>query len=192
MHRRELYTLLTVCLLAGTPAMADYSQDVVRQLNDMGFTNVEVSRTLLGRVRITATGEAGQREIILNPRTGEILRDLWIKADGSSSDPSLLADGASGGSGGVSVASSGQDNSGSGSGSSGGSGNGSSGSGSGSSDDDDDDDDDGSQDSGGSDDDNSGGGGSNGGSGGSGGGSGGGSDDDDKSGGDDSSGGEDD
>lgn len=163
MQRRKLILALTVGMLAATPALADYSQDVVRQLTEMGFDDVEVSRTLLGRVRITATGENGQREIILNPRTGEILRDLWLKANGSSSDPALLGESVTANSAG------GQSGSG---GSSGGGGSGSSGGGS------DDSDDDGSDDSGGSDD-----------SSGSGGGNGGGSDGD--SGGDDSSGGND-
>ncbi len=77
-------------ILSATVALADYEQDIVRQLQDMGFARVEVSRTLLGRVRITAIGADGTREIILNPNTGEILRDLWLRQDGRASDRALL------------------------------------------------------------------------------------------------------
>jgi hypothetical protein len=91
MKRTQLHlaTMLAVFLTASA-AFADYEQDIVRQLQDMGFTQVEVTRTLLGRVRITAAGADGTREIILNPNTGEILRDLWLRQDGRSSDRALL------------------------------------------------------------------------------------------------------
>lgn len=85
----HLATMLAVYLSASA-AFADFEQDIVRQLQDMGFTQVEVTRTLLGRVRITATGADGTREIILNPNTGEILRDLWQRPDGRASDRALL------------------------------------------------------------------------------------------------------
>jgi hypothetical protein len=127
--------------LAASAAFADYEQDIVRQLQGMGFSRVEVSRTLLGRVRITAAGADGTREIILNPNTGEILRDLWLRQDGRSSDRALLDGGGgsddrssgSGSSGGWSSGSDDDDdddndNSGSNSGSSGRSGNSGSGS----------------------------------------------------------------
>jgi hypothetical protein len=132
--------------LAASAAFADYEQDIVRQLQGMGFSRVEVSRTLLGRVRITAAGADGTREIILNPNTGEILRDLWLRQDGRSSDRALLdggggSDDRSSGSGSSGGGSSGSDddddddndNSGSNSGSSGGSGKSGNNSGSGSS-----------------------------------------------------------
>ena len=74
--------MMAAGILSATVALADYEQDIVRQLQDMGFARVEVSRTLLGRVRITAIGADGTREIILNPNTGEILRDLWLTQGG--------------------------------------------------------------------------------------------------------------
>ena len=40
------------------------------------FTRIETEQTWLGRTRIVAEGSQGQREIIVNPNTGEILRDL--------------------------------------------------------------------------------------------------------------------
>lgn len=88
--RSTFLAVLAAGLLAASAAFADYEQDIVRQLQDMGFSRVEVSRTLLGRVRITAIGAEGTREIILNPNTGEILRDLWLQQDGRASDRALL------------------------------------------------------------------------------------------------------
>lgn len=71
--------------LTGLPAFADIADDVVSELRSMGYDEISVERTLLGRVKIEAEGAAGEREIIVNPRTGEILRDLFIRAqDGSS------------------------------------------------------------------------------------------------------------
>jgi len=66
-----------------TPARAaSYADAIVAQLSAQGFADVLVDTTWLGRVRIVATRSDGVREIILNPRTGEILRDLWTTAQG--------------------------------------------------------------------------------------------------------------
>lgn len=84
MNRRTfLLTVLSVSLLSTTAARADYADDVVKWLLDEGYTDIEVTRTLLGRVRILSRLGSGQRELIINPRTGEILRDVWIAADGT-------------------------------------------------------------------------------------------------------------
>ena len=82
--------LLTTCLAAfaalASPAAAEDAgqrvQDaIVAQLSAQGFTHVRISSTFLGRVRIYATGPGASREIIFNPRTGEILRDYWDDDD---------------------------------------------------------------------------------------------------------------
>jgi hypothetical protein len=41
-----------------------------------------VEKTWFGRNRITGTRDCGSREIIVNPKTGEILRDFWLNARG--------------------------------------------------------------------------------------------------------------
>lgn len=69
---------------AAGPAHADYVDSVLAQLRAQGYRQISVSNTLLGRSRVFAKGKGGTREIIMNPRTGEILRDLWTSADGSS------------------------------------------------------------------------------------------------------------
>jgi len=70
--------MLGVAALAGAaPAFAkDIVADIVGQLEARGYDEISVSRTWLGRARIVAKGTKGSREIIVNPATGEILRDL--------------------------------------------------------------------------------------------------------------------
>ncbi|MGL6209476.1 MAG: hypothetical protein ACRC14_06565, partial [Paracoccaceae bacterium] len=53
---------------------------------------VQVERTLLGRERITGARGGGSREIIVNPNTGEILRDLWLNSDGEVKGAGILSD----------------------------------------------------------------------------------------------------
>lgn len=55
---------------------------VIGQLRGQGFGSVQQETTLLGRVRSIAERNYGRREIIVNPRTGEILRDLWTPKRG--------------------------------------------------------------------------------------------------------------
>lgn len=64
--------------VAGAAASAaTFADEVVSQLASHGYSNINVESTWLGRMRITGSRSDGQREIILNPRTGEILRDTW-------------------------------------------------------------------------------------------------------------------
>lgn len=84
-HKRWLAGALALALAAAQPAAAQDSvptgaelQDaIVAQLQSQGFNRITIGRTFLGRVRITATSDRLEREIIFNPRTGEILRDYW-------------------------------------------------------------------------------------------------------------------
>lgn len=85
MKRRMFLSLGVAGLTFGLPAFAQsFTDSVVSQLRNQGFGQISVERTLLGRTRVVAVGNGGQREIILNPRTGEILRDLWITGSGGS------------------------------------------------------------------------------------------------------------
>lgn len=63
-------------LLLAFPAAADTMADTVsRQLRDQGYERVETSYTWLGRLRVDAVQGDMRREIVINPNTGEILRD---------------------------------------------------------------------------------------------------------------------
>ena len=82
-----------ICLLALGPVAgrAQSTPDaIVAQLSEHGYTEFEVSRTWLGRVRIFARGGAVEREIVYNPSTGRVLVDRWTNAEGRPGPPSLL------------------------------------------------------------------------------------------------------
>jgi len=76
--KRILIPLVISAGLLGAPAHAAASEDsIVAELRDQGFTRIEIRRTLLGRTRILATSSTYEREIILNPSSGVIIRDYW-------------------------------------------------------------------------------------------------------------------
>lgn len=91
MGRKKFVGALVVGAMSAAPAMADvYSERIVQQLEAQGFRSISTERTWLGRTRITAEGRDGQREIIVNPNTGEILRDLLLTGNGGGSGRSGL------------------------------------------------------------------------------------------------------
>lgn len=99
MNRRRFIFQLTATsatLIAGAAFAAGYADAVVAQLTRQGFFNIAVDTTWLGRVRIVADRGDGKREIILNPRTGEILRDSWQASGAAGATP--IIDDVSGGS----------------------------------------------------------------------------------------------
>ena len=73
--------LLVVSLLGSQAAAGSYEDNVLEQLQAQGYGDIRVSRTLLGRARIVAVSGEFSREIILDRNTGEILRDLWFRAE---------------------------------------------------------------------------------------------------------------
>lgn len=59
-----------------TPAFAEPMADsLTRQLKAQGYTQIETGYTWLGRLQVVARRGGHQREIVINPNTGEILRD---------------------------------------------------------------------------------------------------------------------
>lgn len=93
MDRRRFGGLILAACLAGSMAMADgLDEQIMRQLQDDGYTEISREKTWLGRIRITAVSADGTREIILNPATGEILRDLWIAGGGKVASAPLIRD----------------------------------------------------------------------------------------------------
>lgn len=80
---RRLILALLLAMLALPVAAGSATDTVVKHLQAQGFQNIEVRRTWLGRVRIKAENERLEREIILNPATGEILRDYWEDLEGT-------------------------------------------------------------------------------------------------------------
>ena len=74
-------------LLASAAHAEGFADAIVAELRASGFDRIETEQTWLGRTRIVAVGAEGMREIVINPATGEILRDLWLLQDGSDARP---------------------------------------------------------------------------------------------------------
>jgi hypothetical protein len=147
MNRRAFITTFTAALtLSGGMAFSASTEDaIVAQLTKQGFTDITSETTWLGRLRILATRRDGSREIVINPRTGEILRDQFTAlnstdatqpildevGNGSSGSDTKGSEDGSSGKDGTGSADDGSDGTGTGSGGSGSGGSGSGGSGSG-------------------------------------------------------------
>ncbi len=99
MHRRLAFAVTVCAFLAPGTALANFQDDLVEWLQGQGYSEISVTRTLLGRTRIVATGSDGTRELILNPRTGEVLRDIWTNSRGQSLPPALADNSGRGGDG---------------------------------------------------------------------------------------------
>jgi hypothetical protein len=84
MRRRTFLMAMAALPLAGPAEAATLVDQIVAQLRQQGYRDIQVSRTWLGRSRITASSSSNRREIIVNPRTGEILRDYWEQRSGAS------------------------------------------------------------------------------------------------------------
>lgn len=80
---RQLLFAAALSLLAGPVLAADVTSAWIRQLALDGYEEITISRTWLGRVRIIAEKGEIEREIIINRRTGEVLRDYTRREDGS-------------------------------------------------------------------------------------------------------------
>ena len=105
MNRRRVMACLAAGLLTLGPMVApvmaqDIGDVLVAQLRDQGFAVQSLETTWLGRLRILATRGGGQREIIVNPRTGEILRDIFTGHSGGATILDPVARNSGGGSGG--------------------------------------------------------------------------------------------
>lgn len=93
MKRRAFLCGLAAGIVLASPALAaDVVKSIIRQLRKLGFSEIAQERTLLGRVRITAARQDGRREIIVNPKTGELLRDLWIPNSGQGGALTIIDD----------------------------------------------------------------------------------------------------
>lgn len=84
---KTISALAIVGVLFAVPAMSDGRLDAItQQLSAQGYDRIKVSKTFLGLVRVEAQRKGLQREIIFNPRTGEILRDYWEVEEDDDSD----------------------------------------------------------------------------------------------------------
>ena len=78
MKRKLILALCLFVPLGATGVFAASVEDeIIDGLKAQGYSDIQVSTTWLGRVQIEATSPSAHREIVLDPRTGEILRDYW-------------------------------------------------------------------------------------------------------------------
>jgi hypothetical protein len=76
-----------VLLALAAPAQADAIEDqVTLALEEQGYEILSVDRTWLGRLRIIAESDDLRREIVMNPTTGEVLRDYSLRLVAEQSD----------------------------------------------------------------------------------------------------------
>ncbi len=97
MTRRQTAIVLVLCLLTGPAYAEDFVTEIVSELRSQGYTSVVVEHTLLARAQIRASRGGATREVVVNPRTGEILRDLRIHGDQSGTAEVKDEDGDDGG-----------------------------------------------------------------------------------------------
>jgi len=79
MNFRQILAGVLVAATLAAPAVAqDIRDDVEAALVAQGYEIVNVSRTWLGRLRLVAENDEIRREIVINPTTGEVLRDYSV------------------------------------------------------------------------------------------------------------------
>lgn len=81
--------LLSICLTvwAASAALAETPQDrLLAALVAEGYTIEQTERTWLGRLRIIAIKGDLRREVVINPGTGEVLRDIASAVQRDESD----------------------------------------------------------------------------------------------------------
>lgn len=93
MLKRIVFILvLATAMPVAQPVFANPIADsAVSQLRKQGYSDIQVQRTLLGRIRITATSETYTRELVIHPITGEIMRDRWSSNAQSANTPDPIA-----------------------------------------------------------------------------------------------------
>lgn len=117
-HAVWRHAALALCLMA-VPALAQsYEASIIAQLRKQGYVEITQTKTLLGRIKILARQNGGWREIVINPRTGEVLRDVWT-VGGKAASPRIGDPAGKGGPVGANAGHSGSGDSGTGSGGSG-------------------------------------------------------------------------
>ncbi|MCX7300260.1 MAG: hypothetical protein NTX73_07770 [Rhodobacterales bacterium] len=88
MKMRNLFLALAVALsMAGPAAANELTDEVTTALVSQGYEIMQMNRTWLGRVRIVAESDEVRREIVINPYTGEVLRDYSVLLANTEEEP---------------------------------------------------------------------------------------------------------
>lgn len=87
MNRRVFLVSSAGALLLATGASAAPPEEqIARSLRGEGFQITSQRRTFLGRVRFKAVRGNAEREVVVDPASGEILRDYTYTAEASSGE----------------------------------------------------------------------------------------------------------
>lgn len=86
-----LFGLVMLLTYPGVALADSFTDRITDQLRQQGYGEIVVTRTFLGRYRIVATTDRIEREIIVNPGTGEILRDYIEDKDDDSASSGLFS-----------------------------------------------------------------------------------------------------
>ncbi len=67
-----------------------HEAEIISQLKSQGYHLVEREKTWLGRIVLEFESKTHEREIIVNPNTGAVIRDYKERLDGEDSDDGAL------------------------------------------------------------------------------------------------------
>jgi hypothetical protein len=77
-NRRLIAGIFLAAMLAVPAAAQDIRGEIEAALVAQGYEIVQIGRTWLGRLRVVAQNDEIRREIVVNPTTGEVLRDYSV------------------------------------------------------------------------------------------------------------------
>lgn len=87
-----MHKILVVLLLflSSTASAMTLEEELIAQVESQGFILVERESTWLGRVSLEFISDTHEREIILNPNNGAILRDYKERLDEDDEEETTL------------------------------------------------------------------------------------------------------
>ena len=77
--KRLLLAMAVLAGLTGVGLARTVEDRLIAGLKDQGYVILEDGYTFLGRLRIVAENDQYHREIVVNPGTGEVLRDYVVE-----------------------------------------------------------------------------------------------------------------
>lgn len=86
---RKILVILLL-FLSSTAYAATYEEELIAHMQGQGFVLVERESTWLGRISLEFRSSTHEREIILNPNNGAILRDYKERLDEDDEEETTL------------------------------------------------------------------------------------------------------